>query len=57
VRLRLHGTPAENAAVLDALAAALTMRTTSRSYPDQPPSTLERIYTEAEPRNTTGDNQ
>jgi len=57
VRLRLHGTPAENAAVLDALATVLTIHVTSRPYPDRPPSTLERIYIDAAPRNTTGDKQ
>jgi hypothetical protein len=50
MRLRLHGSPAENRAMLAALAAVLDIRTVSRSYPDLPPSTLERIYLDAEPR-------
>lgn len=50
MRLRLHGTPAENRAMLAALADALDIRTISRSYPDRPPSTLERIYLDAVPR-------
>jgi hypothetical protein len=52
MRLRLHGTPAENRAMLAALADVLDIRAVSRSYPDRPPSTLERIYLDAEPRQT-----
>lgn len=51
MRVRLHGTPAENRAILAALAEALNIHTISRSYPDRPPSTLERIYLDATPRN------
>jgi hypothetical protein len=50
MRLRLHGTPAENRAMLDAIAEVLDIRTVSRPYVDRPPSTLERIYLDAEPR-------
>ncbi len=50
MRLRLHGTPAENRATLTALATVLDIRTISRPYPDRPPSTLERIYIDATPR-------
>jgi hypothetical protein len=49
MRLRLHGTPAENQAMLAILADVLDIRTVSRSYPDRPPSTLERIYLDAVP--------
>jgi hypothetical protein len=50
MRLRLHGTPAENRAMLAILATVLEIRTVSRSYPARPPSTLERIYLDAQPR-------
>jgi hypothetical protein len=50
MRLRLHGSPAENRAMLATLAAVLDIRTVSRSYPDRSPSTLERIYLDAVPR-------
>jgi hypothetical protein len=53
VRLRLHGTPQENSAVLEALAAVLEIRDVSRPYHDRPPSTLERIYLEVQVRPTT----
>ena len=49
MRLRLHGTSPENAAVLAALATVLKIRTISRSYPDRPPSTLQRVYLDAVP--------
>ncbi|GAA4719129.1 hypothetical protein Prum_015230 [Phytohabitans rumicis] len=52
MRLRLHGTPAENRAMLATLADVLDIRTTSRPYPDRPPSTLERIDLDAESRQT-----
>jgi hypothetical protein len=52
MRLRPHGAPCENRAVLAALATVLDIRTVSRSYPDRPPSVLERIYIEAAPRRT-----
>ena len=51
VRLRLHGTPAENRAVLAALATALDIHNISKPYADRPPSTLERIYIDAVPAN------
>lgn len=50
MRIRLHGTPSENAAVLAALADVLDIRTVSRPYRDRPPSNLERIYLDATPR-------
>ncbi|SCL14068.1 hypothetical protein [Micromonospora inyonensis] len=50
MRIRLHGTPAETAAALTALAHVLTIRTISRPYPDRPPSTRHRIYLDATPR-------
>jgi hypothetical protein len=53
MRLRLHGTPAENRAMLAALSTVLEIRTISRPYPDRPPSTLERIYLDATPREDT----
>jgi hypothetical protein len=49
MRIRLHGTPSENAATLAALAEALDIRTVSRPYPDRPPSTLEHVYLDATP--------
>ncbi|UWZ38008.1 hypothetical protein Drose_06990 [Dactylosporangium roseum] len=50
MRLRLHGTRPEIAATLAALAEVLDIRTISRHYPDRPPSTLERVYVDAAPR-------
>jgi hypothetical protein len=50
MRLRLHGAPCENRAVLAALATVLDIQSVSRTYPDRPPSILERIYIEAVPR-------
>lgn len=50
MRLRLHGTPTENHAMLAALATALDIQSVSRPYPDRPPSTLERVYLDAVPR-------
>lgn len=44
VQIRLHGTPAETAATLTALAKVLDVHSVSRPYPDRPPSTLHRIY-------------
>jgi hypothetical protein len=49
MRIRLHGTPAENTATLAALAEVLDIHATSRPHPDRPPSTLERIYIDAVP--------
>ena len=53
VRLRLHGTPSENRAVLAALTTVLDVQTVSRPYPDRPPSTLERIYVNVVPRSNS----
>lgn len=50
MRIRLHGTPAETTVTLAALAEVLDIRTVSRPYPDRPPSTLERVYVDADPR-------
>jgi hypothetical protein len=50
MRIRLHGSPSENAATLAALTEVLEIRTVSRPYADRPPSTLERIYLDALPR-------
>jgi hypothetical protein len=50
VRLRLHGTPAENRAVLAALATALDIHSIGKPFSDRPPSALERIYVDAIPR-------
>ena len=50
VRIRLHGTPTEMAAAIAALGQVLNIHTISRPYPDRPPSTLERIYIDADPR-------
>jgi hypothetical protein len=50
MRIRLHGSPSENAATLAALAKVLHIRDVSRPYPDRPPSTLDRIYLDAVPR-------
>lgn len=44
MRIRLHGTPAENAAAITALARVLHIHQVSRSYTDRPPSTLTRVY-------------
>ncbi|MEV5690719.1 hypothetical protein [Micromonospora globbae] len=53
MRIRLHGTPAETAATLTALAQVLTIHQVSRPYPDRPPSTWHRIYLDATPREET----
>jgi hypothetical protein len=50
VRIRLHGTPPEIAAMLAALREVLTITNESRPYPDRPPSALIRVYMDAEPR-------
>ncbi|MEO3781013.1 hypothetical protein ABGB16_30295 [Micromonospora sp. B11E3] len=50
MQIRLHGTPAETAAALAALARTLTIQRVSRTYPDRPPSTWHRIYLHATPR-------
>ena len=56
MRLRLHGTAPENRAMLAALSTVLTIHDISRPYPDQPPSTKERIYIDAVPRTNNGEN-
>ncbi|WKU02841.1 hypothetical protein [Micromonospora sp. HUAS LYJ1] len=50
MRIRLHGTPTETAAILTALAHVLTIQHISRPYPDRPPSAWHRIYIDAVPR-------
>ncbi|MDM4720115.1 hypothetical protein QTQ03_26480 [Micromonospora sp. WMMA1363] len=50
MRIRLHGTPAETAAALPAIAQVLHIQQVSRHYPDRPPSTWHRIYLDATPR-------
>jgi len=50
MQIRLHGTPAETAATLTALARLLTIQHISRPYRDRPPSTRHRIYLDATPR-------
>ena len=52
MRIRLHGTPAETAATVAALAQVLDIHDISHPYPDRPPSTLERTYLDATPRTT-----
>jgi len=51
VQLRLHSTRPETAATQAALTDVLNIHTTSRPYPDRSPSTLERVYLDAVPRN------
>ncbi|MEU3457112.1 hypothetical protein ABZ671_26435 [Micromonospora sp. NPDC006766] len=50
MRIRLHGTPAETAAALDALAQVLHIRSVSRPYPDRRSPMFQRIYLDAAPR-------
>ncbi|NJP34140.1 hypothetical protein [Micromonospora thermarum] len=50
MRIRLHGTQAETAATLAALARVLDIHHVSRPCPDRPPSTWHRIYLNAVPR-------
>ncbi|MGW0506068.1 hypothetical protein [Micromonospora sp. NPDC003241] len=52
MRIRLHGTPAETTAALDALAHVLHIRHASRPYPDRRPL-FQRIYLDATPREDT----
>lgn len=54
MKIRLHATRDEVPAVLSALAAGFEVREVSRSYPDRAPSTLVRVYIEAEPRPERG---
>ncbi|MDM4720881.1 hypothetical protein QTQ03_15250 [Micromonospora sp. WMMA1363] len=53
VRIRLHGTPAETAAALAALAHVLHIRSVSRPYPDRRSPLFQRIYLHATPREDT----
>jgi hypothetical protein len=53
VRIRLHGTPAETAAALAAIAQVLHIRTVSRPYPDRRSPMFQRIYLDATPREDT----
>jgi hypothetical protein len=53
VRIRLHGAPAETAAVLAALARVLHIRSVSRPYPDHRSPVFQRIYLDATPREDT----
>ncbi len=50
MQIRLHGTPAETAAALAALAQVLDIRSISKPYPDRRPSPLLRVYLDAAPR-------
>ncbi|WP_165947177.1 hypothetical protein [Micromonospora sp. 15K316] len=53
MRIRLHGTPAETAAALAAIAQMLRIRTISRPYPDRRFPMFQRIYLDATPREDT----
>lgn len=53
MRIRLHGTPAETAAALDAIARVLHLRSVSRPYPDRRSPVFQRIYLDATPRKDT----
>ncbi|MFU8853883.1 hypothetical protein ACNAW0_23290 [Micromonospora sp. SL1-18] len=53
MRIRLHGTPAETAAALAAIAQVLHIHNVSRPHPDRSPSTWHRIYIDATPREDT----
>ncbi|MFJ6195764.1 hypothetical protein [Micromonospora sp. NPDC092111] len=53
MRIRLHGTPAETAAALDALARVLHIRHVSPPYPDRHSPMFQRIYLHATPREDT----
>ncbi|MEO3776732.1 hypothetical protein ABGB16_07735 [Micromonospora sp. B11E3] len=50
VRIRLHGTPAETAAALAAIAQVLHIQQVSRPYPDRRSPMFQRIYLDATPR-------
>lgn len=43
MRIRLHGTPTETAAALDAIAQVLHIHTISRPYPDHRSPMFQRI--------------
>ncbi|WP_210936377.1 hypothetical protein [Micromonospora sp. C51] len=53
VRIRLHGTPAETAAALNAIARVLHIRSASRPYPDPRSPMFQRLYIDATPREDT----
>ncbi|WBB51932.1 hypothetical protein O3597_25520 [Verrucosispora sp. WMMA2044] len=53
VRIRLHGTPAETAAALAAIAQVLHIRHVSRPYPDRRSPMFQRLYIDAVPREDT----
>ncbi|MFV2099811.1 hypothetical protein [Micromonospora sp. LOL_024] len=53
MRIRLHGTPAETAAVLAAIAQMLHIRHVSRPYPDRRSPMFQRIYIDATAREDT----
>lgn len=50
MHIRLRGTPTDVTATLTALHQVLDIATTSRTYPDRPPSTLVRLYLTATPK-------
>ena len=53
MRIRLHGTPAETAAALAAIAQVLHIQQVSRPYPDRHFPMFQRIYLHAIPREGT----
>ncbi|WP_409073518.1 hypothetical protein [Micromonospora chalcea] len=53
MRIRLHGTPAETAAALAAIARVLHIQQVSRPYPDRRSPLFQRIYLHATPREDT----
>ena len=53
MRIRLHGTPAETAAALTAIAQVLHIRQVSQPYPDRRSQMFQRIYLRATPREDT----
>jgi hypothetical protein len=55
VKIRLSGTRGEIAEVMPALQAALDVREISDFYPNRGSSTLGRVYVDAVPRTTGGD--
>lgn len=53
MRIRLHGTPAETAAALAAIARGLHIHQISRPYPDRRSPIFQRIYLDVIPREDT----
>nr|WP_181726614.1 hypothetical protein [Micromonospora provocatoris] len=53
MRIRLHGTPAETAAALAAIARVLHIEQVSRPYPARRSPMFQRIYLHATPREDT----